>query len=164
MSGVRPGDKSDLPGVAAEPRLSLPTSALLWGVVVASLLVAGLWSTAMAIGPWSSMDFTTGLLGIGIMMILAVAGVLVLSPWRQRAIADWMTMWLAATVFRLLVTPVFVYLIYSAASVSLPAKPLGLSVALTYLATLFIEAAIIARHVNAASDRLRSIRECDGPA
>lgn len=149
MTGTRPNATDDAArGGVVELRVSLPTRALFLGVTAASLAVAGLWAAVVGLGPWDKTAFTTGLVGAAIMGVLALNGVLIMTPWKPRAFADWMTVWLAATVFRMLVTPSIVFLIYSATSETLPAKPLGLSVALTYMATLFVEAAIIARHMN----------------
>ena len=131
-----------------EPRVSLPARSLILSVIIAILLVMGFWSLAIALGPWGTQEFVTGMVGIAVTGLTVIAGVCVMGPWKQRAVADWMTMWLAGTVFRLLATPVFVFLLYSAASSSLAVKPLGLSVSITYLATLFVEAAVLARHMN----------------
>lgn len=136
----------------SERKVAMPTAVLMWAVVASALLVAGGWATAIAIGPWGMSDFSAGMAGIGIATAAAIAGVFVISPWKPRAMIDWMTMWLAATVFRLFVTPIAAYLLYSAASSALAAKPFWLAVAVTYLATLFVEAAVLARHVNAICD------------
>ena len=49
--------------------------------------------------------------------------------------------------FRLLVTPLVLFLLYSTAPQALVAKPLVLSVALTYLVTVLAEAGALASHV-----------------
>ena len=136
--------------VHREPVMAMPTRLLLSAMVVTSLLVTGLWSAVVAIGPWGSVEFKSGLIGIGTTAAMAIVGLLVMTPWKQRPMGDWMTLWLAGTVFRLLGTPVVLYLLYSAASAagSAPAvKPLALSVALTYLVMVLAEAGIIASHV-----------------
>jgi hypothetical protein len=134
------------------PRIAMPVATLLVSVIVAVLLTAGVWSAAIAIGPWGMPEFIAGMAGIGLTGTLAVVGVLVIKPWKPRTMADWMTVWLAGTVFRLFVTPLAAYLLYSAVSPALAYQSFGLAVALTYLAALFVEAGVLARHVNAISD------------
>lgn len=137
---------------SAEVRIALPTRQLLGVVAAAALVMAGIWSAgaALGIGGGGDASFISGLVGAGAVGVVAFAGVLIMTPWKRRAVPDWMTMWLAATVFRLLVTPVLVYLLYSAASAGgewLAVKPLVLSVAATYFVTLLAEAAILASHM-----------------
>lgn len=126
----------------------MPTRLLLGAVSVAVLLVIGLWSAGMAIGSLGLAEFRAGLIGIAVAAVVGLTGILILTPWKKRAIADWMTMWLAGTVFRMLATPIAAYLLYSAVSPVLAAKPFGLAVALTYIVTLFVEAAVVARYMN----------------
>ena len=119
---------------------------MVW-MALAAMLVAALWSAAVAVGTLGTPTLTTGMMGIVITAFIALAGVLVMTPWKPRLIADWMTMWLAGTVFRMLLTPIAAFLLYSAASHALAVKPLVLSVALTYLCTVLVEAAVLARHM-----------------
>lgn len=116
-------------------------------------MVAGCWSAAIALGPWGMSEFTAGIAGIAVAAVVALAGVLIITPWKPRPIADWMNMWMLATVFRMLGTPTAAYVLYSAASPALAAKPFGLTVALTYIATLFVEAAALAKHLKTAIDQ-----------
>ena len=138
--------------IQREPVMSMPTGLLLTLMIVATLVVAGVWSAAAAIGPWKgdSAVFVSGIVGIAATAVMAFVGLLIMCPWKSRPMGDWMTMWLAATVFRLLGTPVVLFLLYSAASsgsMALAVKPLVLSVALTYLVMVLSEAGIIAWHV-----------------
>lgn len=143
---VGAGEAIDSP---REQLVPLPAVKLFATVAAAALIVAGSWAAAAAMGiGGSAVEFRSGMWGIGLTGVLAMAGIAVLTPWKPRAMADWMTMWLGATVFRVLVTPAAAFLLYSAPSLALAAKPLGLSVALTYMATLFVEAAVLARHLN----------------
>src|SRR5262245_1165905 len=132
---------------APEAKVKLPCSLLIAAVVGGAMLVVGLWSIIALLGSLRPDFMISGLVGAAAVGVTAVAGVLVLIPWKARAVADWMTMWLAATVFRLLATPVVVYVLYSAASEALAVKPLVLSVASTYFVTLMAEAAILASHI-----------------
>ena len=137
---------------SAEIRVALPTGMMILGVVAPLLLFAAGWCLAALIGvfgPGKSDGgvFMSGLIGAISVAIVAFAAVFIMTPWKTRAIADWMTMWLAATGFRLLVTPVVVYLLYSAASRELAVKPLVLSVASIYFVTLLTEAVILTNHI-----------------
>ena len=130
-------------------RFALPTGSLLVSIIVSVLLVAGGWATAA-----SSMKadgdggvFVTGMVGIGVVGVMSILGVVVMTPWKSRTIIDWMTMWLAGTVFRVLVTPVAAYVLYSALAPRLSAKPLALSVAITYMIALFVEAAVLSTYL-----------------
>lgn len=138
---------------SAEARIALPTMNLLGLIAIAVLLVTGSWSAGVAIGPWGSAEFIAGMAGIGIAAAIANAGIFIMTPWKKRPIADWMNMWLLATIFRMLGTPTAAYLLYSAASPALTAKPFGLAVALTYIVTLFVEAAALAKHLKTAIDQ-----------
>jgi hypothetical protein len=137
----------------AEARVALPTKLLLGLIALAGLLVAGGWSAAVAVGPWTMREFNAGMAGIAVTALVAFAGVFIITPWKRRLIADWMNMWLLATVFRMLGTPTAAYVLYSAVSPALAAKPFGLAVALTYIATLFVEAAALAKHLKTAIDQ-----------
>lgn len=135
---------------STETRVSLPTRKMVLGVIAPLLVFAGGWCIAAvtgAIGPWNGAIFRSGMIGAVSVTVVALAGVFIMTPWKARAVADWMTMWLGSTVFRLLVTPVVVYLLYSAASQELAAKPLVLSVASTYFVTLLAEAVILTTHI-----------------
>lgn len=148
--------RQSAPG-SAEALVSLPFRALLSLISLVILLVAGCWSAAVALGPWGAVEFASGMAGVAITAVMAVGGVLIMTPWKKRPIADWMNMWLLATVFRMLGTPTAAYLLYSAASSALAAKPYGLAVALTYIATLFVEAAALAKHLKTAIDQPSSL-------
>ncbi|MDZ4830799.1 MAG: hypothetical protein SGJ09_11460 [Phycisphaerae bacterium] len=133
--------------VQREPVMAMPTWPLLAWLAGSLAVVAGLWSLAIAIGPWGRPEFVSGMVGIAVTGVIGIVGTLIITPWKPRAMGDWMTMWLGGTVFRLLVTPVVLFLLYSAASSALAVKPLVLSVALTYLVMVMTEAGTLASHV-----------------
>ena len=140
------------PGSAEAP-ITLPSGKLIGLVVGAVVGVGGMWFAIIALGPWGTPELASGLAGIAVAAVMGVLGVVIMTPWRARPMADWMNLWLLATVFRMLGTPAAAYLLYSAASPTLAAKPFGLAVALTYIATLFVEAAALAKHLKAAIDQ-----------
>ena len=57
----------------------------------------------------------------------------------------WISCWIGGSILRLLLIPAATYLLYSATSLN--ATALALSVGLTYVVTLFAEAAVLALHV-----------------
>ncbi len=153
-SAGAPGAVSSLSALASEPSTTLPAGRLLLLMTAFALIIAGAWSAAFALGRWGAVEFRSGMFGIGVTAVMALLGLLVMTPWKARPMADWMTMWLAGTVFRLLGTPTVLFLLYSAASAGDPeggallaVKPMVLSVALTYLVMVLAEASIIASHV-----------------
>ena len=129
-----------------EPTMTMPTARLIGAIALGAVLSCGLWMAAVAAGPWSREAIFAGPYGAGTVLLIGLLGVLVMSPWRPRAMLDWWTMWLAATVLRLLLTPVAGYLLYSATSLAL--EPLFLSIAASYFVTLLTEVAVLQRHVN----------------
>ena len=129
-----------------EATMTMPTTRLVGAVVVGSALSCGLWMAAVAAGPWSREAVLAGPFGAATVLVVALVGVMVMTPWRPRAMLDWWTMWLAATVLRLLLTPVAGYLLYSATSLAL--EPLCLAIAASYFVTLLAEVTVLQRHVN----------------
>ncbi len=137
---------------------SLPTMKLVAGVVMASAAVAGGWMGLAAMGVFEAWERSAGgagsageagVAGTAVVLVMVLAGIAILMPWKRRESADWMLWWMGATVFRVLVTPIAAYLLYSAPFAGWEARPFALAVGLAYLATLFTEAAILARSVNA---------------
>lgn len=129
-----------------EPCISLPTRRLLLVIMFAAGSAAVIWASAMTMGNRVGPDRVAGVVGPVAVGLIAIAGVLILMPWRTRPVSMWVSMVMAVTVVRLLATAVATYLLYSAAH--LPATPLALAVASTYLVVLLAEAAVLARHVN----------------
>jgi hypothetical protein len=131
---------------AANQLIALPWRLLVWCMLAAGLIIAGLWAGVVAARSMSSDILLSGIAGVGVSLAMTLLGVLIMTPWKRRLAIDWMTMWLAGTVFRVLATPAAAFLLYSAASPRLASKPFGLAVAVTYLVVLLSEAAILAQH------------------
>jgi hypothetical protein len=145
-------DMTGLSKNSTETAIALPMRAMLATVATAALGLAGIVLILSVVGAIQNANVISGLNGIAAVAAVMIVGVFLMTPWRSRPIADWMTLWLAATVFRLLVTPVVVYLLYSLsaggdASPALAAGPLVISVAIAYFVTLLSEAAVVASHV-----------------
>lgn len=130
-----------------EERVTLPGARLLAWTGGIGAACAGAWLAACVAGPWGDATLRTGLIGIGAVTLLAMLGILAINPWKARPVATWMTVWLALTVFRLLGTPVVIFVLYSASSPALLPTPLALSVGIAYMATLFAEALTVSNHL-----------------
>lgn len=139
-SPARPRRPEDL-----EPRFRISATLLVGVVLVAAAGSAGI---AYAIGNRLASAGGEAAAGSLVAASTALLGVLILRPSLERPASDWMTSWLAATVVRLLLTPLLALSLYSA--LSLPGKPFLLAVAGTYLVCLFAETAVLARAVGSA--------------
>lgn len=166
--------------MGAEPRIRLPGTAMILAAVgagviasaIAAWLTVRLGSGAPATAPAPSAVSTaasnavaadpvrSSLLGSAVAVVVTVAGIVVLMPWRTRPAGTWATIWLAGTVGRLLITPLVALAVYSATPVAM--DPYLLSLAGSYLACLAAEVAVSARGVaraleaGEASDRSSS--------
>jgi hypothetical protein len=94
--------------------------------------------------PEVSFSATLGSLLVSLVML---AGLLAMGPWAARTPSSWSTRWLAATVIRFVTTPFLALLLYSSPP---SAEGFLLSVAGTYLVSLAVETAVVARSVLAA--------------
>lgn len=132
-----------------EPLISLPTGRLLVAVIGACATSTAAWLGVVSLGAWGREVLMAGPVGALAVAVTGVAGVVVMTPWKTRDMITWWTMWLAATVLRLLLTPVAAFLLYSATPLS--PEALCLAIAASYFLALMAEAAIIARHVHRAT-------------
>ncbi len=122
-------------------------------------LAFGTW--ALAAATCAGATFLAGRLGVlkpevsfsAVLGSLLVSGVMLLGllamgPWASRTPSAWSTRWLASTVIRFISTPFLALLLYS-----LPPSAEGflLSVAGTYLVSLAVETAVVAKSVLAAA-------------
>ncbi|MGI9013524.1 MAG: hypothetical protein ACR2GY_04660 [Phycisphaerales bacterium] len=128
-----------LPG---EPVLALPTLQLLFVVMLTSCVVAGGWWLIIGNDEPARLS---GLAGAGLVGGIGVISVLIMTPWRERPAGWWMTAWLGGSVFRMLITPLAAWLLYSALS-QRSIRDFVFAIALTHLLTLVFEAILIARH------------------
>jgi hypothetical protein len=128
-----------------QPVIPLPTSRLLGAVLGTSALVGLIWILISAVLGHEGQIVLAGLAAAIIVGACTAAGLLVITPWRPRPVSQWVSLWLAQTVVRLLVTPLVSFLLYSAAP--LGAIPLALAVGLTYLAAVLSEAGVVRRYL-----------------
>jgi len=133
-----------------EPAIRLPSARLFGAVAAATLGVALAWAGVSAVLAPDSGVLLSGLLGVAVVGVVSLGGVFVMTPWKTRPVGVWMSVWMGGSVFRLLLTPLAVYLLYSAASPDLAVRPLGLAVGLAYLATLLTEAVVLASSLKKA--------------
>ena len=145
-------------GGGVEPRFRVSTARL-----AGAVLAAGLGSAAVAavLGHRFADAAGGAAFGAAISGSTALLGVLILKPWKERPASDWMTSWLAATVVRLLLTPLAAGSLYSA--LPLPGKPFLLAVAGTYLACLAAESVVLARDVGRALSEAAPARGTTDP-
>jgi hypothetical protein len=133
-----------------EPTLALPTRRMLLAIAAASVATVLGWAalgwTAVASVAMPQREvLVAGASGAAVVAAVSITGVLVIRPWRTRAVSAWTTAWLAAMVLRLVVTPAVAYVLYSATALSL--TPLMLSVAVTYVIVQVSEAAAVALYL-----------------
>ena len=124
-----------------EPTIALPTGRLVLTVCAAATATASAWIAVTALLGRPA-DLAAGPAGAALVAGITIAGVLTMRPWKTRPIGDWMTLWLAALVGRLLLTPLLAYLLYSATQFGL--VPLMLSVAVSYVIVQIGEASALA--------------------
>ncbi len=184
-SAPRPAHGEGGPGGASEarePRMRLPAAAMVLAVLGAGIVAAAVaaWLTGrIAVAPAApapgAVDaavaapdpIRSSVLGSTVSVAVALAGILVLMPWKTRPAGTWATLWLAGTVGRLLITPLVALAVYSATPVGM--DPFLLSLAGTYLACLAAEVAVSARGVaraleaGEASDRRPSSPRSNSP-
>lgn len=129
-----------------EPSIILPTQKLLFAVIAACSIVSALWILITWILGSERLIILAGPVGACIVLTTSSLGVLVMNPWKSREISMWGTMWLAATVLRLLLTPSLTFLLYSATTFQGPA--LGLAVVSSYFAALMAEWVVLERHIS----------------
>ncbi len=131
-----------------EPVLAWPGWRLIGTIAGVAALSCGAWLAAPRLGPWDAGVAVAGVAGALLVGGLTIVALLVVRPWKVRPISTWMNLWIGGTVLRLLLIPAATYLLYSATSLS--ATALALSVGLTYVLTLFAEAAVLALYVRRA--------------
>jgi len=151
--GVQAGARS------AEPRFALPAGPFY-------LVVLGTAAAAAAVAAWAANhwagDALAGAFGAAVAGATALLGAAILRPSKVREASDWMTAWLAATVVRLLATPLAAGSLYFA--LPEPGRAFLLSVAGTYLACLLAETLWLARSVHDALSRAATSRGASTPA
>lgn len=129
-----------------EPTMRFPTGRLLGAAALGGAAgVAGVYLASL-VPNWDVSFNIAAVIGAGLVVVIATLATLVMTPWVRRPMSAWMTMWLAGTVMRLLLTPLAAVLLYSATTPD--RTTFGLSIGLSYLLALLIEAGVLARFVH----------------
>ncbi len=124
-----------------EPTFTLPTGRLLVTVCAVAAAAAAAWTFVTALlGPPDTI--AAGFAGATVVAVVTIGSVLAIRPWKRRPVSAWTTLWLAALIGRLVLTPAIAYLLYSATPLGL--MPLMLSVAVAYVVVQISEAAALA--------------------
>lgn len=126
-----------------EPTISLPTGRLLAALVGTGAVTAAAWAL-LATGDAR----TAGLVGTAGTLVVLVASLLIVGPWKTRAMGDWMNAWMGVLVLRMLCTPLVAWLLYSATP--LDGQAFALAVAAAFLPATFVEAGLLSLHVKRA--------------
>ena len=100
-----------------------------------------------SIGLWKPEVSLSAMLGSILVSCIMLTGLLAMAPWGARTPSAWSTRWLAATVIRFVGTPFLALLLYSRPP---SAEAFLLSVAGTYLVSLAVETAVVARSMLAS--------------
>lgn len=133
-----------------EVKIRLPAEAMFAAFFGVVLLILVCWLLLAAFGwqPWSAVG--AGLLGALAAVVVGGGGLLILKPWISLPAGDLALRWLASTVARVLLTPLLALLLYFAAHP--PLYPFVLGAGTAYLAILFSETALVARHLRLQLD------------
>ena len=136
---------TDQSTASKEPNISLPTSKMILAIFMSSLAACLGWMLVVKLGDFEAGTMAAGPAGAGLVLAIGILVVILMRPWRRRLLGDWVNIWLAGIIGRLLITPAAAYLLYSATSLS--GTPLLLSVATTYVIVQCGEAAVLALHI-----------------
>ena len=146
---------------AAETPIRLNFLAVAGSWLLASVGCVGAALMGASLGLWKMEVSSSAALGAVLASCIMLVGVLILGPWAARTPSEWSTRWLAATVIRFIGTPFLALLLYSRPP---SAEGFLLALAGTYLVSLAVETAVIARTVlAAASTSARRISTSNSP-
>ena len=95
------------------PLLKIPWLKIMFGIIVVASFVAILWSICAPLWGWEGWQMAAR--AVVAVVPVALLGWVITAPWRPRFAIDLITVWLAGTVFRLLLTPLASLALYSQA-------------------------------------------------
>lgn len=128
---------------SAEPMIALPVRRMVASVAASAGGALALWTiAALAAG---QRVLAEGAAGAGLVLAVGLLSIAAMRPWKARPVSTWTSLWLAALVGRLVVTPAAAWLLYSAAP--LAPTPFLLAVGVTYVIVQVSEAAAVALHL-----------------
>ncbi len=132
---------------APEQPVRLNSAAVFGSWALCSVVCAAAPWAGVPLALWKSEVSVSAMLGAILVSCIMLAGLLAMAPWGTRIPSAWSTRWLAATVIRFVGTPFLALLLYSRPP---SAEGFLLSVAGTYLVSLAVETAVLARSVLAS--------------
>lgn len=123
------------------PPMTVRWIAVMFAMVAGGLGVATLW--AILAPMWGYEGWAVSLRAAIAVLPVTLLGWVIVAPWKSRPAVDWITIWLAGTVIRLLLTPLASVAIYSLAPCGSREQFVG-AVGACYFATVLCEVGMIA--------------------
>ena len=134
---------NDSRGSNQQPVTPLPTSKIIIGQILGGVLAAILWILGTLLGGFGSELARLGLLEIGLVIVVAVACSLAITPWTPRPVGTWAMILLGSSLVRLVLITGLSLLLYSAAQMA--PKAVVISAFLPVATILVFETVVIAR-------------------
>lgn len=135
---------NDAPKASASklgPPMAVRWIAVMFAMVAGGMGVATLWGILAPM--WGFQGWEVSLRAVIAVLPVALLGWVIVAPWKHRLAIDWITIWLAGTVIRLLLTPLASIAIYSFAPCGAREQFVG-AVGACYFATVLCEVGMIA--------------------
>jgi len=126
----------------AERRVTLPTRPLMLVIWVTAALVAIVWAVVFVFVSRDGWPAWLGGAAAGVVAVSATLALVIIRPWRPRALAEWPTLWVVASFLKWPPTLAGAFLLYSATPLSKGA--LAASVLAAYVAVLAGETRVYA--------------------
>ncbi len=95
------------------PLLKVPWLKIMFGIIAVAFAIAILWSICAPLWGWEGWQMAAR--AVVAVLPVALVGWVITAPWRPRFAIDLITVWLAGTVVRLLLTPLACLALYSQA-------------------------------------------------
>ncbi|MSR44923.1 MAG: hypothetical protein EXS15_06165 [Phycisphaerales bacterium] len=123
------------------PPIKIRWIAVMFAMAAGCGAVAGVWTIVAPQFDWVGWQVSSH--AFVAVLPVSLVGWLIVAPWKARPAIDLVTVWLAGTVIRLLLTPLASFAIYSLAQCG-PRTQFIAAVGACYFATLLCEVAVVA--------------------